>query len=206
MKGLTKRQQEVLAFIQYFINTNNYSPSYREIMNHFGFSSLGTVSKHIDALIRKGALSAEKQCSRSLMPTHPTTQTPSQPEVELPFIGHVSTDAHVETFPQVQTLAVPEFLVHSPESSYVLRARGDTLNDEMIADGDLLVIEARNEAFDGETVVATTPDAHTIIKRYHPEGNYIRLTSPSPHIEPLIIRYDDLVIHGILASLLRMHN
>lgn len=206
MKGLTKRQLEVLSFIEDYIDTNNFSPSYREIMKNFGFSSIGSVSKHLNTLKRKGALTYEKQCSRSIAPTVKTNNSKKKFEIELPYIGYISANNTIETFPQTQTLAIPEFLVHNPENTYVLRAQGSTLIEELISDGDLLLVETRTDPLDGETVIANTSHHKTLVKKYHPEGNYVRLASQSPHTPPLIIRHEDLSIQGILISLLRLYS
>jgi repressor LexA len=205
MKGLTKRQLEVLSFIENYINTHKFSPSYREIMKHFEFSSIGSVSKHIYTLKRKGFLDNEKQCSRSLKPK--TFKGIGNPdfEVELPYIGYISANIPIETFPQSQKLAVPLFLVPNPRATYVLRARGNSLNDEMISDGDLLLVEPRTEVYDGETILANASHHKTLIKKYHPEGNYVRLASHSSQIPSVMIRYEDLQIQGILVSLLRLY-
>lgn len=205
MIGLTKRQQEILSFIQDYIHRNQYSPSYREIMHHFGFSSLGSVSKHLHALKRKGVLTGEKQTSRSIFPTQSMFSTRNSVEIELPFIGHLSAGLPLETFPQSQTLAVPEFLVNLPEQTYVLRARGNTLNDELIADSDLLLVEARNEAFAGEMIIGlwSKTDNAALVKRYYPEGNYIRLEGHSRHYEPLLVKHEELQIQGVIVGLIR---
>jgi repressor LexA len=206
MKGLTKRQLEIFNYIQDFIHSRKYSPSYREIMEHFGFSSVSSVAKHINVLKRKGIVNAEKQCGRSLTLVGSEARQAAHLEIELPFIGHISAGSPIETFPQAQTLAIPAFLVHTPEKTYALRARDDTLGDEMIRDGDLLLVEATHEPLDGETVLASTPQHKTLIKRYHPEGNYVRLASQTPAIEPIIIRHEELSIQGILVGLLRFFN
>ena len=205
MTGLTKKQQEILSFIQDFIHQYQYSPSYREIMRHFGFSSLGSVSKHLHALKRKGVLTGEKQVSRSIFPTQSTFSTRNTVEIELPFIGHLSAGLPLETFPQAQTLAVPEFLVNLPERTYVLRARGNTLNEELIADSDLLLVEARNEAFAGEMVVGLWSKTQhaALVKRYFPEGNYIRLESQTKHLEPIVVKHEELRIQGVIVGLIR---
>ncbi|HEY4831488.1 MAG TPA: transcriptional repressor LexA [Waddliaceae bacterium] len=205
MIGLTKKQQEILSFIQDYIRCHQYSPSYREIMHYFGFSSLGSVSKHLQALKRKGALSGEKQSSRSIFPTQSTFSTRNSIEIELPFIGHLSAGLPLETFPQSQTLAVPEFLVNLPEKTYVLRARGNALNEELIADSDLLLVEARNEAFAGEMIIGllSKTDNATLVKRYYPEGNYIRLEGHLRHLEPIIVKHEELQIQGVIIGLIR---
>ncbi len=202
MKGLTKRQREILDYIQDYVDNNKYSPSYREIMNHFGFTSTASVSKHLTVLQRKGAVSAQKNARRSVIPCESSSQQEESLEVKLPFIGHVMAGAPIETFPRTQTLTVPKFLVHDIDKTYVLRARGDSLNSEMIGDGDLLVVEARTEALAGETIIGTLEENRTFIQQYYPEGNSVRLVSASSGES--VARNDQLTIHGVLIGLWRL--
>lgn len=204
MKGLTKRQREILDYIQEYVDNRKYSPSYREIMRHFGFSSIASVSKHLSVLQRKGAISAEKNSCRSVIPNVTTPQQTEEHKLELPFIGNVMAGSPIEMFPRTQTLTIPKFLVHDIEKTYVLRARGDSLTTEMIADGDLLLVEARPEALAGETIVGSLEDSRTFIKQYFPEGNTVRLCSLSS--EEVAARHDQLTIHGVLVGLWRMFN
>lgn len=204
MKGLTKRQKEILNYIQEFIQAHHYSPSYREISKHFAFSSLGSVYKHVRVLERKGVLFSEKNCSRSL--TLPPENIPKRNliEIEIPFIGYISAGFPIETFSQSQTLAVPEFLVHNPEKTYVLRAKNDSLSEELIAEGDLLLVEARQEAHEGETVVAIINQHDTIIKKFYREAAYIKLISHNALLQPIILREEDVLVQGVVVGLLRL--
>ncbi|CCB86663.1 transcriptional repressor LexA [Parachlamydia acanthamoebae] len=206
MKGLTKRQQEILDYIQEFIHSHQFSPSYREIMQNFGYSSLGSVSKHLQVLKRKGLLTSEKKCSRSIKPLETKPSHLNQHELELPFIGHILAGFPVEIFPKTQSLAVPKFLVQEPDSSYILRARGNSLNDEMISDGDLLIVETGREACSGEWIVALLNEHETFIKRYYPEGQYVRLAGHDSAQSPIMIHLDDLVIQGIVVGLVRLYD
>ena len=205
MKGLTKRQSEILGYIQEFINTHHYSPSYREIMNHFELSSLGSVYKHIHVLKRKGCLVGEKQAKRSLNLAKAPQKPQAQTDIEVPFIGHISAGKPIETFPQCQTIAVPDFLVQMPEHTYVLRAKGDSLQEELISDGDLLLVEARTNASPGETVVALINNQDTIVKRLFPDGDRVKLLGHLPHQHPIILRWEDIQIQGVLVSLMRLY-
>ncbi|MBS4168684.1 transcriptional repressor LexA [Parachlamydia sp. AcF125] len=206
MKGLTKRQQEILEYIQEFIRLHRFSPSYREIMHKFGYSSLGSVSKHLQVLKRKGLLTSEKKCSRSLKPVENNHPSPCQNEVELAFIGHISAGFPVEIFPKAQKLAVPRYLVQDTEASYILRAQGNSLNDEMISDGDLLIVETGREACSGEWIVALLNEQETFIKRYYPEGQYVRLVGQDSTQSPIMIHLEDLVIQGIVVGLVRLYD
>lgn len=206
MEGLTPRQRQVLDFIHDFIDEHNYSPSFREIKDHFGLSSLGSVYKHIRMLERKGFLAAKKQCSRSLTPItakHESMQT--QTEIELPFIGFIQAGSPIVPFPQIQTVAVPEGLIPLPKQSYALRAQGNLLSQGRISDGDLIIVEARPHATEGEQVVALLKGQETHIGRYFPEGQYIRLEEAQGSKEPLVIRTEEIVIQGALVALLRLY-
>jgi repressor LexA len=206
MKGLTKRQKEIVSYIEEFIQTHRYSPSYREIMQHFDFSSLGTVYRHINVLKRKGMLFAEKNCSRSIALTALSPEPESQQsDIKLPFIGHLTAGKPIETFPQSQTIGVPVEMVHAPDRSYVLRVLGDAFAEERICEGDLLIVEARHEAHAGETVVALVNQHDTIIKRYSFDGEYVRLTSRTQHQHPIVLHPDEIQIQGVLVGLLRVY-
>lgn len=203
MKGITKRQSDIVNYVTEFIQTHRYSPSFREIMNHFGFSSLGTVYRHVKVLERKGIFQVEKGCGRSLTLNESLCKEVKE-EISLPFIGQICPGIPIETFPHSRTISVPHFLVHSKEKTYVLRAKGEALNEEMIADGDLLLIEARQEAYVGETVVAMINHQETIVKRYFPEGSHVRLCSSNPQQNPLLIRNEEIQIQGVLVGLVRL--
>lgn len=203
MKGLTKRQSEIVAYIHEFIATNRYSPSYREIANYFGFSSLGSVQKHINALINKGILSNQSKSSRSLSPNLPSSQILNHVAIEIPFLGTLSAGTPIHTFPQAQKISIPRFLVHSPEKTYALRAQGNSLNEEMIVDGDLILVEARQQANPGETIVALINGQDTLVKKYYIDGDYIRLISAHSHFHPIVLRPENILIQGIVIGLLR---
>lgn len=204
MEGLTPKQQQVLSYIQKFITQEGYSPSYREIMKEFSFSSTGSVYNYIKILKRKEALSSEKKCSRSLRPLETTVRS-SPHNIDLPFIGYIEAGTPIATFPQNQTISIPSFLIHDPEQTYALQVRGESFQDELLEDGDLLLIEARSEAQAGETVVALVNQHDTIVQLYYPEGEYVKLKGKNPLHQPLILRHQDLIIQGILIGMIRAY-
>ena len=205
MKGLTKRQREIVDYIQEFIVNNRYSPSYREIGQHFGFTSLGSVYKHVNTLKRKGAIDSQSKASRSIAPTAVDTQPSLQGSIEIPFIGNIAAGTPIQTFSQTQQLVVPRTFVHAPEKTYALRAQGDSLNEEMISDGDLLLVEVRQEAHPGETVVALINGHDIIVKKYYPEGEYVRLVGCHAHHHPILLREEDVQVQGVVIALMRMY-
>ncbi|MFT4553422.1 MAG: repressor LexA [Chlamydiales bacterium] len=203
--GLTQRQREIFEFLQNFISTHDYSPSYREIMTHFSFSSSATVHKHISILKRKGFISVEKNSSRSISVPVVDTSENNTSSIELPFMGHISEGMPIETSSHYKTISIPRSLVHNLDQSYVLQIRGDSLMEEHMANGDLIIVEARQEANSGETIIATVGSLETLIKLYYPQGDYVKLDCSNPNYQPLIVRNEALSIQGVLSGLLRMY-
>lgn len=205
MKGLTPKQHKILLFIQRFIEQHHYSPSYREIMYHFEFTSLGSVYKHIRTLQRKGVLAADKRSHRSLMPIQSSPPKRESPHISLPLIGNLSVGYPLELFIQSQMIDVPSSLVHQPEHTYILQVQGDALQEELILDGDLLLIEARQDIQPGEIILGLINQNDTVLKRYYPEGQSIRLESQQSQIPSLTVRSEHISIQGVLVGLLRMY-
>ncbi len=205
MKGLTRRQREILDYIQHFITSHQFSPSYREIMAHFGFSSLGSVYKHINVLKRKGLITTEKNCSRSININNKPLIENNEDTIELPFLGLISAGIPIETFPHTENIAILSAFVPNPNQSYLLKVRGDSLSEEYIQDTDLLIIEARQIAQPGETTILLIRNQETVIKRYYPQGPYVRLEPANLNFTPLIIKTEEVSIQGIVVGLLRQY-
>ena len=203
MKGLSERQRDLLNFIHDFINHYNYSPSYKEIMEHFSFSSSGSVYKHIRNLKRKGVLTYEEKCSRSIRPLETFVARPISTEVILPLAGIISTNNAIEMFAQSQTLAISASMISDKENTYALRVEGNGFDEEMITHGDLLLIEARQDPHEGELVVGLINQHDILLKRYYSEGQYIRLEGHAH--QPVILRTEHLQIHGIVIGLIRTY-
>lgn len=203
MKGLTKRQREIVDYIQEFIANNRYSPSYREISQRFGFASLGSVYKHVNALKRKGAITNHSKTSRSITPSNDVLSLSSSSSIEIPFIGHIAAGRPIHTLSQTQLVSIPNNFAHVSEKTYALRIQGDSFNEELIGDGDMLIVEARQQAYPGETIVALINGNDTIVKKYYPEGDHIRLLGAYSEHHPILLRLEDLQIQGIVIGLLR---
>ncbi|KIC76384.1 LexA repressor [Neochlamydia sp. EPS4] len=203
MKSLTKKQYELLSYIKTYLQTHHYAPSYREIMQHFSFSSLGTVYKYITILKSKGLLESKKKSSRSLSLLHDYPTKKNFSSLSLPFIGYISAGEPIETFPRSLSFEVPSSLVTMPEATYILKVRGDSLVEELLADGDYLVVEARQEVQAGETVLALLNQNDVIIKKYFLEDVYVRLVSRSLHNHPVILREEDIMVQGVVVAVIR---
>lgn len=203
MKGLTKKQASILTFIDQFIQENGHSPSYREIQHQFQLASLGSVYTFIKVLKRKGAIQGDAHASRSLNIASDVMSSKKFSKATVPFVGYIAAGFPIETFPKTQIVNVPESFIQNPEHTYALRAIGDTLHEELIADGDLLIIEARQTAVPGETVVGTIHQHQVFVKRYFPEGELVRLEGRNPQLRSELFTLKDVRIQGVLLGVLR---
>lgn len=204
MKGLTKRQLEVLQFINTYIDSNSFSPSYREIQDHFGFASLGAVSKHVQVLERKGRVAMEKNCSRSLsIKEEEVTAAISSTDISLPLMGTISAEQGIKTFKQIMDYSVAAALVPAPQKTYVLQAEDNSFQEEMVIKGDYILLEVCKDAMPGQSILGNINEESIFLKKYYPESMYIRLVGHHPLSCPMIVKHEDLQIRGVVVGLIR---
>jgi repressor LexA len=200
MKGLTKRQREIVDYIENFLTLKKYTPSYREIQQHFGFASLGTVFNHIKSLKKKGILQANRQNSRSLALVSDLIK---MDQIELPLIGQLKGGMPIETYAQITMLSLPASMVASGEPSYLLKVVGRELEEEYVQEGDLLVLQSKTKFQDKDMVLAQVSGQTTFVKRAIYDPPYMRLESTNPEVQPLILREDHVHILGVITGLIR---
>lgn len=178
-------------------------PVIAKLCTIFPLPPLGTVYRYINVLIEKGVLDRTKKASRSLTLLQESISKINSSELSLPFIGYISAGEPLTTFSKSLSFQVPRSLVESPEATYVLKVRGESLTEELISDGDYLVVEARQEAYTGEIIVAMLNQRDMIVRKCFIEDTYIRLVSHNHHNQPLIVSEDDLLIQGIVVAVIR---
>ncbi len=174
-------------------------------MKYFGFTSLGSVYKHIAVLKRKGVLSSEKASARSVTLTQAEQNATPPNSVELPFLGYIAEGLPIETFPQASRVTVPVSLVSDASRSYVLEVTGDSMIADGIRDGDWIVVEGRENAHPGETVVGIIGTEATM-KRFFPNGTNIRLEPANKAHQPIEVAADDFKIQGVCRGLVRRYD
>ena len=201
--ALTKRQRQILDYVQSFIEAYGYSPSFEEIAEHFGYSSLATVHEHLSNLEQKGFLRKNYNKSRSLevVPAEMGTLA-----VELPLLGSVAAGLPIEALRDNEdTVAVPHDMVPKG-NNYVLRVKGSSMVDEQIRDGDYIIVNSRVTADNGEMVVALVGgDSATVKKFYRERDGRIRLQPANPTMQPMYFQPDEVQIQGIVVGVIRKY-
>jgi repressor LexA len=202
---LTKRQKQILDFLKEHIELYGFAPSIDEIRKHFSLGSLATVHKHLMTLERKRVIRREPNQSRSIE-LMPTTDFNRGGLVDAPLMGTIAAGEPIEAIEERERIALPEELVGTGPC-YVLKVRGSSMIDEHIRDGDFVIIEERQTADNGQTVVALLDGTDVTLKKYYDEGARIRLQPANPELEPIYVdKQDDrLQIQGIVIGLLRKY-
>jgi repressor LexA len=200
---LTRRQKQILDFLQSYIREHGYAPSFEEIAGRFEFRSLATVHEHLSNLERKGYINRGHNESRSIevMPL------PGQVNaVELPLLGQVAAGEPIEAIAQPESIAVPMDLIPRRGSSYVLRVRGNSMIDEHIQDNDYVIVHTQQDASNGEMVVALVDGSSATVKRFYREpGGWIRLQPSNEQMQPIRVHEDNILIQGVVVGVMRKY-
>jgi repressor LexA len=205
--ALTKRQKQVLDFIAGFVDENHYCPSFEEIARGLQLASLATVHKHISVLESKNYLKRGFNQSRSLELTAKylsESQRGKPASLEVPLLGRIAAGAPVEAVEQRETLNFADFA--GGADTYALEVRGNSMIDDHICDGDLILLEKVTEAKDGEIVVALVNGSDTTLKRIYRESkDTIRLQPANSALKPIVVAAADVEVQGRLLAVLRKY-
>lgn len=185
---LSPRQAEILAFIRDRIDQDGLPPTRSEINAHFGFKSPNAAQSHLRALAAKGAIRLDARTARGIVPSaEAPVPVPSEgATVDLPLIGRVAAGQPLLALANQERRVPVDVSLFRPTPHYLLRVQGESMRDAGILDGDLLAVHRTQTARDGQIVVARIEDEVTV-KRFHRDGNRIRLAAENP-------AYDDLVV------------
>lgn len=201
-KPLTKKQREILDFVTDFSEDHGYAPSFEEIADRFGYTSLATVHEHLENLRAKGYIRKGYNESRSIavVPTEMRLTA-----VPVPLMGDVAAGEPIEAIVGQETVAVPEDMLGRGEH-YVLRVNGDSMIEEQIRDGDYLVVKQRETADNGEMVVALVDQESATVKKFYREKNgQVRLQPANEAMQPMYFGADRVMVQGIVVGVIRRY-
>ena len=206
--AVTKRQKQVLDFVARFIEDNGYSPSYDEIARGLDLASLATVHKHISTLETKQYLKRGFNQSRSLDlgPKYIQEQRRHRQgdPMEIPLLGRIAAGSPVEAVEQREKVRFGDFL-GNPDV-FALEVHGDSMIEDHICSGDLVLIERTTQVKDGDIVVALVGGAETTLKRFYKEtADTARLQPANSSLRPIYVALKDLEIQGRLLAVLRKY-
>ena len=197
---LTPKQLRILTLIRDYQRKHGYSPTMQELADALSVTKV-TVFEHVTGLEKKGFLRRSKHRARSLELTERAV-FPDEPRTALPLVGRIAAGAPIEAIQDSETVDLEE-IFSARSGAFVLKVRGDSMIDEHIQDGDLVVVERRDTARNGETVVALLDEGEATLKKFYKEGKRIRLQPANPDFAPIYV--DDVRIQGVVIGVLRTY-
>ena len=197
---LTPRQLEILTLIRDLRRTHGYSPTLQEMADEFGISKI-TVFEHVEALIGKRLLTRRLNKARSLKLTS-SVQLPDERATILPLVGRIAAGQPIEAIETPDTVDLEDWFA-SRHPVAALTVVGDSMIDEHIREGDLVVYEKRSNPRNGDTVVALINGEEATLKKYYKESRRIRLQPANAKYKPIYVR--DVEIQGVVIGVIRRY-
>jgi repressor LexA len=203
--NLTPRQLDVIVAIRNYRHLHGYSPTMQELADQLGTSKV-TIFEHVGALEKKRVIKRDKHKARSLEIVTDERLPDEDRSTKLPMLGNIAAGSPIEAVENREEIDL-EQLFRSKNGVYVLRVRGDSMIEDHLCDGDFVVIERRENARNGEQVVALLDSGEATLKRFYKEsGGRIRLQPANSTMEPRIVDADRCKIQGVVIGVLRSYN
>jgi repressor LexA len=198
----TPKQLKILIVIRDFRVRNGYSPTMQELADQLSVSKV-TIFEHVEALEKKGLILRARNKARSLE-VSPEVKLPDESKAtSYPIVGTIAAGQPIEAIENRETLELDN-LFNTRHGTYVLRVKGNSMIEDHIADGDFVIIERREQARDGEIVVALLDDGQATLKRYFKERGRVRLQPANASMAPIYVD-KDIKIQGVLIGVLRTY-
>jgi len=197
MPTLTKRQKQILDFIKNYIGDYGYSPTFEEIKKHFKLKSVATIHEHIETLVEKKFLMKDNNSARGI-------ELPKkQPDaIEIPMAGTITAGQPIEALEETgETITITKNEIGKTGKHYALRVQGNSMIDEGIFDGDIVIIRQQPVAENGETVVAVIDDNEATLKKLYREKDRFRLQPANPSLFPIYRK--EVEVRGVVVKIIR---
>ncbi len=204
---LTRRQQEIYDYLRDHLDDFPHPPTLDELCTALGLKSRGSLHKQIQALIDAGLVEPMNNQRRGIrlaeQSAAPTSPHPG--EDELPLYGAIAAGRPIEAISNPETIPVPPML-RTDKPCYVLEVNGDSMIDEGILDGDLVVIEQRDQARNGEIVVALVEGSDATLKRIEQQPGKTILHPANSTMSPMVFPPDQVQVQGVLVGQMRRYH
>ncbi|MDJ0739581.1 MAG: transcriptional repressor LexA [Gammaproteobacteria bacterium] len=202
--SLTRRQQQIYDYLREHLDDFPHPPTLDELCEALGLSSRGSLHKQIQALIEAGLVEPMNNLRRGIRLADDDAAGVAD-AAGLPLYGYIAAGQPIEAISNPETIDVPAQL-RTAERCYVLEVRGDSMIDEGILDGDWVVIEHRDQARNGEIVVALVDGDEATLKRLEQRPGEVVLHPANEHLEPMRFSPDRVQIQGVLVGQMRRYH
>lgn len=199
MPTLTKKQKEILTYIESYINKHKISPTFEEIKKYFKLSAISTVHQHINTLEEKGVIEREGNSARGI---EIKDSKVNQNFIKVPLIGSITAGKPIEAIENYeQSISISRNEIGKSGEYYALRVMGDSMIDEGIFNEDIVIIKKQSVAENGQTVVAVIDDNEATLKKLYREKNRFRLQPANQNMIPFY--RDEVEIRGVVMKIIR---
>src|SRR6266550_5539058 len=201
---VTAKQRRVYDFIRRYIDANQEPPTIAEIGRQFQMSSPASVHSILSALEREGLIKRIPNVSRGIEIVQ--QQETTSDDYEIPLLGIVAAGQPIEAILTHDTVSAPRDMIGRGRT-FALRVRGDSMIDENIQDGDIIIVVSQRTAENGQMVVALIDGSYATVKKFYREPEFIRLDPANPQFKPIFIKTPERIqIQGIVRGLIRSYN
>lgn len=186
---LTKRQEETLNYIKSYIAGRGYPPTVREIAKELGVSSPATIHAHLTKLEEKGFIRKEDAKNRAIEITGTNEYMPKNEDVvQVPLLGKITAGSPIEAIERPdEFFSLPSYLIPVDKEVFTLNVSGESMINAGIYDNDIVIVERRNNANNGDIIVAMTDEYEVTLKTFYKENGYVRLQPENDTMEPIIL-------------------
>lgn len=212
-RKLSERQNKMLEFISNFVKEHPYPPSVREIQIGCSISSTSVVDYNLHILRREGYIKRSPDISRGIqLLDKDTGRAMGQPNaVAVPVLGAIAAGEPLMAFPDAaeaeETMELPSSMLPTrTDGVYALRVKGQSMIEDLIDDGDVVLFQRRQTATPGEMVAAWLKErGEATLKRYYPEGARVRLQPANSAMSPIYEDADNVEVQGVVVGVIRMY-
>jgi repressor LexA len=212
--SLTDRQQAILDFIRDFSHKAQYPPTIREIGKSVGISSTSVVNYNLNVLEKQGHIARDKTISRGIKLVDDTPKVPPIETVRIPVLGRIAAGEPMPVpgsdFAILGDEVIEltrELLPMDPKNVFALQVRGNSMVDAMIGDGDIVVMQQRHKADNGDLVAVWLKDREeTTLKRFYLEKGKVRLQPANPTMQPIFADPRNVEVQGRVVLVIRHPN
>lgn len=195
---LTKRQKQVLDFIKSFRDKKGYAPSLEEIKHHLHLASVSTAHHHVKSLEEMGYLKKQENSPRSI------DVYESQPMVQIPILGRISAGQPILVVEDREIISIPQTNIKGDtQNLYALKVDGQSMIDENINNGDIVIVRSQQTAENGQKIVALINNEEVTLKKIYRERKQIRLQPANPTYSPIFVDPENLIIQGIVTDIIK---
>ncbi|MEI7512338.1 MAG: transcriptional repressor LexA [Candidatus Uhrbacteria bacterium] len=197
---LTKRQKEVLDFITEHTKQKGYAPSLDEIKKKFHFASVSTAHFHVSKLEKNGYLNRVENRARGI------SVNKKESLVKIPLFGTIAAGAPIEAIQEKEFITIPRTRYPKEAELYALRVSGNSMIEENINDGDIVIVKNQSTADNGQKIVALINNSEVTLKKIYREKNIVRLQPANSELKPIFVDPKNLLIQGVVIDVIKDSN